>query len=263
MEKTKCKAPKRCSKKKRKLIKREKKMETVIHKANTRGFADHGWLKSYHTFSFASYQNPERMNFGMLRVLNDDVVQPNMGFGTHPHKNMEIISIPLTGALSHKDSMGNKRAIEVGEVQVMSAGTGLAHSEFNDSKTDETNFLQLWIIPEEMNVKPNYEQRRFGAELQQNKLQTVVAPKDNLDGDALPISQQAYIYRAHLDGGKSISLAVKNKNNGLYIFLVDGKLQVDGNRLNSRDAIGIWDVQDATIKALSNSKVIVIEVPMN
>ena len=132
-------------------------MKTIIHKADTRGYADHGWLKSYHTFSFASYHDPKRMNFGMLRVLNDDIVQPKMGFGTHPHQNMEIISIPLNGALSHKDNMGNKRAIEVGEVQVMSAGTGLTHSEFNDSKTDEVNFLQLWIIPEKMNIEPNYD----------------------------------------------------------------------------------------------------------
>jgi redox-sensitive bicupin YhaK (pirin superfamily) len=238
-------------------------MKTVIHKAKTRGLADHGWLKSYHTFSFASYQNPERMNFGRLRVLNDDVVQPNMGFGTHPHKNMEIISIPLKGALSHKDSMGNKRPIEVGEVQVMSAGTGLTHSEFNDSKTDETNFLQLWIIPEEMNVHPHYEQRKFDNEDNKNKLQTVVAPKDKLEQNALPISQQAYIYRADLDRGKSISVSVKNENNGLYIFLVDGELEVDDNRLNSRDAIGVWDVQETTIKAVNNSKAIIIEVPMD
>src|SRR5210317_98560 len=168
-------------------------MKTVIDKSNSRGFANHGWLKSHHTFSFASYQNPERMNFGMLRVLNDDVVQPKMGFGTHPHQNMEIISIPLKGALSHQDSIGNKRAINVGEVQVMSAGTGLTHSEFNDSSSEETNFLQLWIIPEEMGVTPNYEQRLFDATDRKNKLQTVVAPKDKLEGDALPISQQAYI----------------------------------------------------------------------
>ena len=166
-------------------------MKSIVHKSNTRGLANHGWLKSFHTFSFGSYQNPERMSFGALRVLNDDVVQPKMGFGTHPHQNMEIISIPLTGALSHKDSMGNKRAIEVGEVQVMSAGTGLTHSEFNDSKTGETNFLQLWIVPEEMSVTPNYEQRNFNIEKQKNALQTVVAPKDKIEGNALPISQQA------------------------------------------------------------------------
>ncbi len=238
-------------------------MKTIIHKANTRGFANHGWLKSYHTFSFANYQNAERMNFGMLRVLNDDVVQPNMGFGTHPHQNMEIISIPLKGALSHKDSMGNKRAIEVGEVQVMSAGTGLTHSEFNDSKTEETNFLQLWIIPEEKGVKPNYEQRKFDSSKQKNKLQTVVAPKDKLEANALPINQQAYIYRADLEGNQSITLNPKSNNNGFYIFVVNGALEIANETLSKRDAIGIWDTKNINISAEDNSEIIIIEVPMN
>tara|TARA_R110002049_G_scaffold298845_2_gene488820 strand:+ start:38 stop:754 length:717 start_codon:yes stop_codon:yes gene_type:complete len=238
-------------------------MKTIIHKANTRGYADHGWLKSYHTFSFSSYQNTERMNFGMLRVLNDDVVQPKMGFGTHPHQNMEIISIPLKGALSHKDNMGNKRAIEVNEVQVMSAGTGLTHSEFNDSKTDEVNFLQLWIIPEEMSVKPNYEQRKFSVEERINQLQTVVAPKDKLEDNALPISQQAYIYRTNLDADKSIDLRLKSENNGLYIFVVNGEVDVEGNVLFNRDAVGIFETDKVTIKSNENSELIIIEVPMN
>ena len=238
-------------------------MKTIIHKAETRGLADHGWLKSYHTFSFSSYQNAERMNFGMLRVLNDDIVQPNMGFGTHPHQNMEIISIPLKGALSHKDSMNNQRSIEVGEVQVMSAGTGLTHSEFNDSKTDETNFLQLWIIPEEKGVKPNYEQRKFDSSKQKNKLQTVVAPKDKLEGNALPVSQQAYIYRSDLESDKILDLSVKNSNNGLYIFVVSGELQVLDSTLSSRDAMGISEVEKVSIKAKKDSELIIIEVPMN
>ncbi|WP_339625549.1 pirin family protein [uncultured Winogradskyella sp.] len=237
-------------------------MKTTIHKANTRGYAGHGWLKSHHTFSFAGYQNAERNNFGMLRVLNDDIVQPKMGFGTHPHQNMEIISIPLKGALSHKDSMGNKRAIEVGEVQVMSAGTGLTHSEFNDSKTDEVNFLQLWIIPEEMSVKPNYEQRQFSTTGRKNQLQTVVAPKDKLEGDALPISQQAYIYRAALDSGNSINLELKSENNGLYVFVVDGEVEVEGNPLIKRDAIGIYDTDNVSIKSNQLSELVIIEVPM-
>lgn len=237
-------------------------MKTIIHKAETRGFADHGWLKSYHTFSFASYQNAERMNFGALRVLNDDVVQPKMGFATHPHQNMEIISIPLKGALSHKDSMGNKRAIEVGEIQVMSAGTGLTHSEFNDSTTDEVNFLQLWIIPEAMGVTPNYEQRKFDVSKQKNKLQTVVAPKDKLEGDALPISQQAYIYRSDLNLGKTLILNPKSKNKGLYIFIIDGRVQVNETVLNSRDAIGISEIESLHIKSIKDSKIIVVEVPM-
>ncbi len=238
-------------------------MKTIIHKADTRGYADHGWLKSHHTFSFAGYQNPERMSFGMLRVLNDDVVQPKMGFGTHPHQNMEIISIPLKGALSHKDSMGNKRAIEVGEVQVMSAGTGLTHSEFNDSKTDEVNFLQLWILPEEKSVKPNYEQKRFSDDGKRNKIQTVVAPKDKLEGDALPISQQAYIYRTHLDIDKSIDINPKSKNNGIYVFVADGEVDVEGNSLTKRDAIGVSETDQVSIKSTANSELIIIEVPMN
>ena len=229
-------------------------MKTILHKAETRGFANHGWLKSHHTFSFAGYQNPERMNFGVLRVLNDDVVQPKMGFGTHPHQNMEIISIPLKGALSHKDSMGNKRAIEVGEVQVMSAGTGLTHSEFNDSKTDKTNFLQLWILPEEMGVEPNYEQREFPSEGKQNQLQTVVAPKDKLEGDALPISQQAYIY---------LELQPKAEGNGFYIFLIDGNVSVGNNELDSRDAIGVYDSDSVSVSANTESELVIIEVPMS
>jgi len=238
-------------------------MKTIFHKADSRGYADHGWLKSHHSFSFAGYQNPERMNFGMLRVLNDDLVQPKMGFGTHPHQNMEIISIPLKGALSHKDSMGNKRAIEVGEVQAMSAGTGLTHSEFNDSKSEEVNFLQLWIIPEEMSVKPNYEQRKFSNEGKINQLQTVVAPKDKLEGDALPISQQAYIYRASLDEGKNLDVNLKSKNNGIYIFVVEGEVDVENNELLRRDAIGISDSDKVSISSKSDSDLVIIEVPMN
>jgi len=238
-------------------------MKTIFHKADSRGYADHGWLKSHHSFSFAGYQNPERMNFGMLRVLNDDLVQPKMGFGTHPHQNMEIISIPLKGALSHKDSMGNKRAIEVGEVQAMSAGTGLTHSEFNDSKSEEVNFLQLWIIPEEMSVKPNYEQRKFSNEGKTNQLQTVVAPKDKLEGDALPISQQAYIYRATLDEGKNLDVNLKSKNNGIYIFVVEGTVDVENNELLRRDAIGVSDSDKVSISSKSDSDLVIIEVPMN
>ncbi len=237
-------------------------MKTIVHKADSRGFADHGWLKSHHTFSFASYQNPERMNFGALRVLNDDVVKPKMGFGTHPHQNMEIISIPIKGALSHKDSMGNKRAIEVGEVQVMSAGTGLTHSEFNDSKTDEVNFLQLWIIPEEMSVEPNYEQRQFPSEGKKNRLQTVVAPKNKLEGDALPISQQAYIYRTNLDAEKAIDISMRSDNNGLYVFVIDGNVEIGEHQLGARDAIGISETDAIHIKAKNNVELVMIEVPM-
>ncbi|RKE95192.1 pirin family protein [Ichthyenterobacterium magnum] len=238
-------------------------MKTILHKSNTRGFANHGWLKSHHTFSFASYQNAKRMNFGALRVLNDDVVQPKMGFGTHPHQNMEIISIPLQGALSHKDSMGNKRAIEVGEIQVMSAGTGLTHSEFNDSKTDEVNFLQLWIFPEKLNIEPNYNQRLFPLEGKKNQLQTVVAPKDKLEDNALPINQQAYIYRTNLDSETSVNLKVKLQQNGFYVFVVEGEIQIDNTSLGKRDALGVYETENIQIKANQSSEVIIIEVPMN
>ncbi|NVJ88964.1 MAG: pirin family protein [Flavobacteriaceae bacterium] len=235
-------------------------MNKVIHKANSRGFANHGWLKSYHTFSFASYNNPERMNFGMLRVLNDDVVQPKMGFGTHPHRNMEIISIPISGALSHKDSMENKRSIEVGEVQVMSAGTGITHSEFNDSSTKETNFLQLWIIPEKLEVEPYYNQKKFDAEGRKNKFQTLVSPRTNQVEGSLPIHQQGYIAMADLDENKSLSYTL---NNGAYLFVIEGEVEVADEILEKRDALGLTDVNSVTIKANKNSKFIVIDVPMS
>ena len=195
-------------------------MKKIIHKAASRGYADLGWLRSYHTFSFASYQNSERINFGMLRVLNDDVVQPEMGFGTHPHRNMEIISIPISGALSHTDSIGNKRSIEVGEVQVMSAGNGLKHSEFNDSKIDAVNFLQLWIIPEIENITPYYNQKIFETLERKNKFQVLVSPKDKQVVGSLPINQQGYISMIDLDKGFETAYNLKN---GAYFFLMEGK----------------------------------------
>ena len=235
-------------------------MKKVVHKADTRGYANHGWLKSYHTFSFAGYHDPERMNFGMLRVLNDDVVQPKMGFGTHPHRNMEIISIPISGALSHKDSMDNKRSIEVGEVQGMSAGTGLTHSEFNDSKTDATNFLQLWIIPEEQEVQPYYNQKEFAAEGRKNQFQTLVSPRSNQVEGSLPIHQQGYISMVDLDENKSVSYSLKN---GAYFFIIDGEVEIADERLNKRDAVGLSETESVDIKANKNSKLIVIDVPMS
>ena len=235
-------------------------MEKVIHKAASRGHANHGWLKSYHTFSFAGYHNLERMNFGMLRVLNDDVVQPKMGFGTHPHKNMEIISIPISGALSHKDNMDNKRSIEVGEVQVMSAGTGLTHSEFNDSKTEEVNFLQIWIIPEKENVTPYYNQKQFNAVDRKNKFQTLVSPRDKQLEGSLPVHQQAYIAMIDLDAGFETEYTL---NNGAYFFLIAGSVSVANTNLEERDAMGISDVEKVTVKATQDSKLLIIDVPIN
>jgi len=237
-------------------------MKTIKHTSDSRGFANHGWLKSYHSFSFSSYYNPERMNFGALRVFNDDLVQPAMGFGTHPHQNMEIISIPLKGALSHKDSMNNKRSIEVGEVQVMSAGTGLTHSEFNDSTTDEVNFLQLWILPEKQNVVPNYEQKQFDLTERKNNFQTVVSPQDKLTEGSLGIHQQAYIHLGNFEEGKSISHKITNEK-GVYIFIIEGEVEVIGEKLHKRDALGVWDTNQIEIKSIKNSEILLVEVSMN
>lgn len=234
-------------------------MKKTVHKSETRGFENHGWLKSHHTFSFASYQNLERMNFGMLRVLNDDIVQPKMGFGTHPHKNMEIISIPITGALSHKDSMENKRSIEVGEVQVMSAGTGVTHSEFNDSKTEETNFLQIWIIPNKQEVPPYYDQHFFNSNACKNKFQTLVSPRNKTVKGSLPVYQDAYIYKIDLDNNFSIPYTL---NNAAYFFLIEGEVSIADEKLNARDALGIEDIKEVTISAHQKSKLLVIDVPM-
>ena len=234
-------------------------MKKIIHKAESRGYADHGWLRSHHTFSFASYQNSERMNFGMLRVLNDDVVQPEMGFGTHPHRNMEIISIPISGALSHTDSIGNKRSIEVGEVQVMSAGTGLKHSEFNDSKIDAVNFLQLWIIPEIENITPYYNQKIFEALERKNKFQVLVSPKGKQVEGSLPINQQGYISMIDLDKGFETTYDLKN---GAYFFLIEGEVLIEDENLKRRDAIGIIEKNKVNIKANKSSKLLVIDVPM-
>ena len=234
-------------------------MKKIIHKAESRGYADHGWLRSHHTFSFASYQNSERINFGMLRVLNDDVVQPEMGFGTHPHRNMEIISIPISGALSHTDSIGNKRSIEVGEVQVMSAGTGLKHSEFNDSKIDAVNFLQLWIIPEIENITPYYNQKIFEALERKNKFQVLVSPNDKQVVGSLPINQQGYISMIDLDKGFETTYDLKN---GAYFFLIEGEVLIEDENLKRRDAIGIIEKNKVNIKANKSSKLLVIDVPM-
>jgi len=235
-------------------------MKKTIHKADSRGLANHGWLKSYHTFSFANYQNPNRMNFGMLRVLNDDVVQPKMGFGTHPHRNMEIISIPISGALSHKDDMNNQRSIEVGEVQVMSAGTGVTHSEFNDSKTEVSNFLQLWILPEKQEVTPYYNQKMFASAGRKNKFQTLVSPKDKQVEGSLPINQQGYISMIDLEANFETEYELKN---GAYFFLIDGEISVADEVLEIRDAIGIENVEKVNVKASKNSKLLIVDVPMS
>jgi redox-sensitive bicupin YhaK (pirin superfamily) len=235
-------------------------MKTTIHKANTRGYADHGWLKSHHTFSFAGYHNPERTRFGLLRVLNDDVVEPGMGFGTHPHDNMEIVSIPLEGALAHKDSTGNEHLINSGDVQIMSAGSGLYHSEYNASDKDEVNFLQIWVFPKKRDIEPRYEQKTFDAEDRKNKFQTVVSPQKN---DALWINQDAYFSLGQLDKSTTANYDIKHTGNGLYIFVLNGSVDLAGEKLGKRDAVGLEDLNSVEIKALENSELLLIEVPMN
>lgn len=236
-------------------------MAPIIHKADSRGLADHGWLVSRHTFSFADYHNPERMQFGLLRVINDDIVNPSMGFGTHPHENMEIISIPLAGSLRHQDSMGNKHIITTGEVQIMSAGSGLTHSEYNNSDQDDVNFLQLWIFPKEKNITPRYGQKRFEKGDRQNRFQTLISP--NKDSGALWINQEAWLSIADADAGTSITYHKQRTETGLYFFIIDGQVEIDGIELTRRDGLGLTDGKEVKITAFSQTELLCIEVPMN
>jgi len=235
-------------------------MKKTIHKADSRGHVDHGWLKSYHTFSFADYYNPERTRFGLLRVLNDDIIEGGMGFGTHPHDNMEIITIPLKGELAHKDSTGTKEVIKANEVQIMSAGSGLTHSEFNNSPTDSVNLLQIWVFPKEKNITPRYDQKVFDPADKKNKLLTVVSPEKN--NGALWINQDAYFSIGNIDAGKTLSYEVKRKGNGIYLFVIDGSIEVSNEKISSRDAIGIEDTDKIEITAIENSEVLLIDLPM-
>ena len=207
--------------------------KTILHKANTRGHADHGWLNSYHTFSFANYHNPERVHFGALRVLNDDTVSKAMGFGTHPHENMEIISIPLEGDLEHKDSMGNTTVIKQGDIQVMSAGTGIRHSEYNKNKDSAVKFLQIWVFPNKKNVTPRYDQITLNENDRHNKLQQILSP--NQDDEGVWIHQNAWFHLGKFDKGVNADYQFKQNGNGLYIFVLNGDINVDGQELNKRD----------------------------
>ena len=213
-------------------------MKTVIHPTESRGFFDHGWLKTAHTFSFAGYFNPDRMNFGMLRVLNDDIV------------------LPL-----HADSEGNESTINPGEVQVMSAGTGIRHSETNASITENVNFLQIWIYPLHLNIKPRYDQMLFNPADMKNRFQLLVSPDESME--SLQINQNAYIHRAVLDKGFEVDYRMENFKDGIYIFVIDGLIEIGGAKLLSRDGIGITEVMDLPIKAMQPSDILVIEVPMN
>ncbi|GAB2692168.1 pirin family protein [Mucilaginibacter koreensis] len=233
---------------------------TVLHKAESRGHANHGWLDSYHTFSFASHYDPERMNFGALRVLNDDKVSGGMGFGKHPHDNMEIISIPLEGDLEHQDSMGNTATIRKGDVQAMSAGTGIFHSEKNKNHNEQVKFLQIWVYPNQMNVQPRYDQITLNLEDRHNRLQQILSP--NADDDGVMIYQNAWFHMSKMDKGVSLDYQLKAKGNGVYFFVLSGDVTVNGQLLNTRDGYGVWDTDNFKLTAESDAEILLMEVPM-
>ena len=237
-----------------------KTMNTVLHKANTRGHANHGWLDSHHTFSFANYMNPDRMHFGALRVLNDDIVEGGRGFGTHPHANMEIISIPLSGDLEHKDSMDNKGVIKQNDVQIMSAGTGIYHSEFNKNHDKEVNFLQIWVFPKQKDIEPRYDQITLKPEDRKGKLQQIVTHDKNAEG--VWINQDATFHLGTLEKGFTTNHKLNMKGNGIYAFVIDGDVTIGGQKLNKRDGFGIWDTDSIDITADSNAELLLMEVPM-
>lgn len=233
----------------------------VIHKAETRGNANFGWLNSYHTFSFGHYFEPSRTHFGALRVLNDDTVAQGMGFGTHPHDNMEIISIPLEGDLEHQDSMGNKTVIKHGDVQVMSAGTGISHSEYNKNKDQQVKFLQIWVFPNKRNVTPRYDQITLNVSDRINKFQQILSP--NADDEGVWIHQDAWFHLGKFDSGKTSEYKIKKEGNGLYAFVLEGELTLNGVKLNRRDGMGITDATQLTMEANTNAEILLMEVPMN
>jgi len=235
---------------------------TIIHKAESRGDADHGWLHSRHTFSFANYYDPERMHFGALRVLNDDYVAAGRGFGTHPHDNMEIVSIPLEGDLEHKDSMGNVSVIRHGDVQVMSAGTGITHSEYNYSKETPVKFLQIWVFPNKQNVKPRYDQITPDPSQRHNKFQQIVSP--NAGDEGVWIHQDAWFHMGKFDKDFSLDYILKKNDNGVYAFVLKGDVTINGTTMNKRDALGIWNTDRISLKADSHdAEILLMEVPMN
>lgn len=237
-----------------------KTLTTVLHKADTRGNANHGWLHSRHSFSFANYYNPERMGFGALRVLNDDEVAPSMGFGTHPHSDMEIISIPLFGDLEHKDNMGNKEVIRQGDVQVMSAGTGVSHSEYNANKNKDVKFLQIWVIPNKRNVTPRYDQITLKEGDSLNQFEQILSP--NADDAGVWIHQEAWFNLGKFTEDKEINYGIHRNGNGLYAFVLEGNAEIEGQELGRRDGFGIWDTNQVNIKASAGSRILLMEVPM-
>lgn len=236
-------------------------MKTVLHKANTRGHANHGWLDSHHTFSFANYYDESRIHFGALRVLNDDIVQGGMGFGTHPHDNMEIVSIPLKGALEHRDNTGRHEIIKTNDVQIMSAGSGIAHSEYNASKTELVNFLQIWVFPKVRNIPPRYDQKTFRPEDRLNKIQTVVSPEK--ENGSIFINQDAWFSVGTLAGDFKSDYVIRRPGNGVYAFVIEGNVTVGGQELAKRDGLGVWETETLPIQANTNAELLLIEVPMS
>jgi quercetin 2,3-dioxygenase len=232
----------------------------ILHKANTRGNANHGWLNAYHSFSFANWQNPERNNFGVLRVLNDDTIAGGMGFGMHSHDNMEIITIPLEGDLAHKDNMGNSETIKTGDVQVMSAGTGIQHSEFNPNADLQTKLFQIWLFPNKRNVTPRYQQITLDITEQKNNFAQILSP--NPDDDGVWIHQDAWFYLADFDNGFSKTYQLKKEGNGMYVFVISGTIFIDEQELETRDGLGIWNFQTLKIVASSKAKFLLMEIPM-
>ena len=236
-------------------------MNTVLHKANTRGHANHGWLDTSHTFSFAHYYDPNRMHFGALRVLNDDFVDGGKGFGRHSHENMEIISIPLSGDLEHKDSMGNVAVIKQNDVQILSAGTGIYHSEYNKNPDKKVNFLQIWVFPKQQNIAPRYDQKSFKPEARENRFMQIVSPSQNDEG--VWINQDAWFYLGTLKKGFQSDYTLKQKENGVYAFVIDGDITINGQSLNRRDGFGVWDTDKVSVTADSNAELLFMEVPMD
>ena len=234
-------------------------MKTIYHNADKRGQANFGWLDSHHSFSFGHYYDANKMNFGMLRVLNDDIITGGSGFGTHSHDNMEIVSIPLTGALEHKDSTGTQSVINENDVQIMSAGSGLSHSEYNHFKDRTTNFLQVWVMPKKRNIEPRYDQKTFNPADRIDHIQTVVAPDDD---KAVWINQDSWFSLSNLMEGKTIDYSLKKKGNGVYVFVIEGKVIIEQQELQKRDALGIWEVENVGITASADSEILIIEVPM-
>lgn len=235
-------------------------MKTTLHKSTTRGHANHGWLDSWHTFSFAGYYDPERIHFGALRVLNDDTVAPGMGFGKHPHDNMEIISIPLEGDLEHQDSMGNKQVIKQGDVQIMSAGTGVQHSEKNNNYDQPVKFLQIWVLPKQQNIAPRYDQKTFSSEEKKNKLVTVVSPLGQKEG--VNINQDAWFSLGSLEKGTTQTYHIKDADHGVYAFLLEGDVTINDIVLNRRDGLGIEETATLSIIANADAELLLMEVPM-